>query len=150
VMTVTSKAGILRAKSYPCASARARAFTLVEVIAALAIASIALLGLLELHLTAVKLADTARTTALAVLVAQEKVAETTAGGWPPVGAKSGIAEMDGSQFTWRTDVTHADSLASCGLTRGALRQVCANVTWRDGTRPRTVQMTTYVADQRIP
>jgi len=140
----------LRAKSDPCVSAGTRAFTLVEVIAALAIVSIALLGLLELHLTAIKMTETARTTALAVLVAQEKVAETTAGGWPAVGAKSGAAEMDGLQFTWQTDVTSADSLASCGLARGALRQVCVNVTWRDGTRPRTVQMTTYLADQRIP
>jgi type II secretion system protein I len=127
-----------------------RAFTLVEVIAALAIVSIALLGLLELHLTSVKMTDTVRTTALAVLVAQEKVAETTAGGWPAVGAKSGVAEMDGSQFTWRTDVTNVDSLASCGLTRSALRQVCVNVTWRDGAGPRTVQLTTYLADHRIP
>jgi type II secretion system protein I len=149
-MTATSKAGILRAEARSCASAGLRAFTLVEVIAALAIVSIALLGLLELHLTSVKMTDTVRTTALAVLVAQEKVAETTAGGWPAVGAKSGVAEMDGSQFTWRTDVTNVDSLASCGLTRSALRQVCVNVTWRDGAGPRTVQLTTYLADHRIP
>ena len=61
-------------------------FTLIEVIAALAIVSIALLGLLELHLTSIKMTDTARTTALAILVAQEKAAETAAGGWPAVGA----------------------------------------------------------------
>ena len=94
--------------------------------------------------------DTARTTALAVLVAQAKLAEATAGGWPAAGANSGVAEMDGSQFAWRTDVTNVDSLASCGLARSALRQVCVDVTWRDGTRPRTVQMTTYLADQKIP
>jgi general secretion pathway protein I len=131
-------------------SSIAKGFTLIEVVAALAVVSIALLGLLELHLTSVKMADTARTTALAILVAQEEAAETGAGGWPAVGAKTGVTEMDGSQFNWRTEVTNADSLTSCGLARSALRQVSVNVTWRDGAGPRTVQMTTYLADHRIP
>lgn len=148
--TVISKAGISRAEDRPCAFGRSRAFTLIEVIAALAVVSIALLGLLQLHLTSVGITDTARTTALAVLVAQEKAAETVGGGWPAVGAKSGTAQMDGSQFNWRTEVTNLDALASCGLGRNALRQLCVNVTWRDGAGPRTVQMTTYLADRRIP
>jgi type II secretion system protein I len=129
---------------------RSNAFTLIEVVAALAIAATAILGLLQLHLTSIRMTDTARTTALAVLVAQEKAAETACDGWPAAGAKSGTAEMDGAQFNWRTEVTNADPLASCGLGRGSLRQVCVNVTWRDGAGPRTVQMTTYVADHRIP
>lgn len=148
--TATLKAGISRAEDRPCASGRSRAFTLIEVIAALAIVSISLLGLLELHLTSVRMTDTARTTALAVLVAQEKAVETAAGGWPAIGAKSGVVDMDGSQFNWRTEVTNLDSLASCGLARSALRQVCVNVTWRDGAGPRTVEMTTYLADHKIP
>ena len=148
--TATWKAGISRAEDRPRASAKPRAFTLVEVVAALAIVSIALLGLLQLHLTSVKIVDTAKTTALAVLVAQEKAAEATGGGWPPVGAKSGTAEMDGSQFNWRTEVSNLDSFASCGLGYSTLRQLSVNVTWRDGAGPKTVQMTTYLADHRIP
>ena len=58
--------------------------------------------------------------------------------------------MDGSSFNWRTEVTNADSLASCGPARSALRHVCVDVTSRDGAGPRTVQMTTYLADHRIP
>lgn len=147
--TATSKAGISRTEGRCCVIAGPGAFTLIEVIAALAIVSIALLGLLQLHLVSVAISDTARTTALAVLVAQEKAAEAACGGWPAVGAKSGTARMDGSEFNWRTDVTQLDSLASCGLGRSALRQLSVNVTWRDGARPRTVQMTTYLADHRI-
>ena len=94
--------------------------------------------------------DTARTMALAVLVAQEKATEAACDGWPAVGAKSGTVQMDGSQFNWRTEVTNVDPLASCGLGRGALRQLCINVAWRDGAGPRTVKMTTYLADRRIP
>jgi type II secretion system protein I len=122
---------------------------LVEVIAALAIVSIALLGLLQLHLMSVGITDTARTTALAVLVAQEEAAEAASGGWPAVGARSGATEMDGTQFNWRTEVTNFDMLTSCGLGRSDLRQLCVNVTWRDGAGPRTVQLTTCLADHRI-
>jgi type II secretion system protein I len=132
------------------AAGGSNAFTLIEVIAALAIVSIAVLGLLQFHLAGIRMADTARTTAMAILVAQEKAAETACGGWPTVGVKSGVTEMDGSQFNWRTEVTNLDSLQSCGLGRSALRQVCVDVMWRDGACPRTVQMTTYVADRRIP
>ncbi len=150
MMTATWKAGTSRAENRPRASSQPRAFTLVEVVAALAIVSIALLGLLQLHLTSIRTVDTARTTALAVLVAQEKAAEAASGGWPRVGEKSGTAEMDGSQFNWRTQVTNLDLSASLGLGHSALRQLCVDVTWRDGAGPRTVQMTTYLADHRIP
>lgn len=148
--TATSKAGISRAEDCPCAFGRSGAFTLIEVIAALAIVSIALLGLLQFHLMTVRITDTARTTALAILVAQEEAAEAASGGWPAVGAKSGTAEMDGSQFNWRTQVTNFDSLASCGLGHSALRQLSVSVTWHDGAGPRTVRTTTYLADHRIP
>ncbi|MBN1507624.1 MAG: type II secretion system minor pseudopilin GspI [Sedimentisphaerales bacterium] len=126
------------------------AFTLIEVIAALAIVSIAILSLLQFHLATVRMAGTTRTTAMAILVAQEKTAETSCNGWPALGVKSGVADMDGSQFNWRTEVTDPGSLASCGIGHNAVRQVCVNVTWRDGASPRAVQMTTYLADHRIP
>ncbi len=148
--TATWKAGISRAEDRPRASRTFRAFTIVEVIAALAIVSIALLGLLQLHLTSIRVTDTARTTALAVLVAQEKAAEAASGGWPALGAKSGTTEMDGSPFNWRTEVTNFDALASCGLGHSALRQLSVRVAWHDGLGARTVETTTYLADHRIP
>ena len=59
---------------------RARAFTLIEVLVALAIASIGLLGLMRLHLIGLNTAQAAAAQAAAVSVAQEKNAETCAGG----------------------------------------------------------------------
>lgn len=150
VTTATSRAGISRAERRPGGLRRGEAFTLIEVVIALAIVSIALLGLLELQLNCLTVSESARTSAMAVLIAQEKAAEIAADGWPALGAKSGATEMDGSQFSWRTEVSAVDAVASCGPVRGALRQVAVNVTWRDGGGPRTMQMTTYVADRRIP
>jgi len=162
-MTATSRAGISRPDNLGCAwradrvhpvkaaaAGGSNAFTLIEVIVALAIVSIAVLGLLQFHLANIRMADTARTMAMAILVAQEKATETSCNGWPTVGVKSGTEEMDGSQFNWRTEVTNLDSLQSCGVGQSALRQVCVYVMWRDGVCPRTVQMTTYLADHRIP
>jgi general secretion pathway protein I len=145
-MMPTSRAGTSRVE----APARGGAFTLIEVLAALAIVSIALLGLLQLHLVSLRMADTAQTTALAVLLAQEKIAEATACGPAAVGAASGTTEIDGSRFTWRTEVSNVDSLASYGLAGNRLRQLRVDVVWRDGARPGSVQMTTYLADSKIP
>jgi len=128
--------------------ARCDAFTLIEVIAALAIVSIGLLGLLHLHLVSIRMSDTAQTMAMAILLAQEKIAESSCGGPVSAGTESGTTEANGSRFTWRTEVTNADSLASYGL-RSGLQQLRVDVVWREGSGARSVQMTTYVADNRL-
>lgn len=138
-MMPTSKAGI----------SKAEAFTLIEVLVALAIVSIALVGLLQLHLVSVRMADTAQATTLAVLLAQEKIAEIVSTGSPAIGTRTGAVEREGSKFQWRATVTSAGSLQSCGLGRDAPQQLCVDVTWRDGMRPRCVQMTTLISDTRI-
>ena len=138
-MMPTSKAGISRSEG----------FTLLEVIAALAIVSVALLGLLQLHLVSMQIADTAQTTTLAVLLAQEKIAEAAARGAAAPGTQSGVEERDGSQFQWRTEVTNADTPQSCGLRRNGLQRLCVDVQWLQGTRPRNIRMTTFIADTRI-
>jgi type II secretion system protein I len=145
-MMPTLKAGTSRVET----PGGRHAFTLIEVLAALAVVSIGLLGLLQLHVVSVQMAGTAQTTALAMLLAQEKMAEATACGPASITAGSGETEIDGLPFSWRTEVTSADSLASYGLAGNGLRQLCVVVAWRDGARPTSVRMTTYVADSRIP
>jgi general secretion pathway protein I len=125
-------------------------FTLIEVIAALAIVSIGLLGLLRLHLMNLRAAGAAETTAAAVFLAQEKMAEATLAGWPALGARSGTAQANGSEFTWHTQVTNLDALASHGVARNGLRQLNVDVAWRQGAGSKSLRMTTYVADTRIP
>jgi len=121
---------------------------LIEVIAALAIVSIALLGLLHLHLVGIRMSDTAQTMAMAVLLAQEKIAEASCSAPVPPGTKSGIAEVNGSRLTWRTEVTNVDSLQPYGLHSG-LQQLRVDVVWREDSGARSVHMTTYVADTRL-
>jgi len=129
---------------------RTRAFTLVEVVAALAVVSIALLSLLRLHLLSIRMADRAEAGMQAMHLAQEKIAERLAQGYPEPGAISGTVERNNLCFDWRTQVA---DLRLPSLSRGCLtglRTIRVDVTWGRGAGENHLQMSTYVADRRIP
>lgn len=128
---------------------RARAFTFVEVIVALAIASIALLSLLKLHLLSIRCVDKAQITTQAVLLANEKIAETLAAGYPDQGHKSGTVEKNGLTLRWRAEVVDMQlpELEQQRVT--GLRKVMVDVNWRRGKTGRQVQMSTCVADGKL-
>lgn len=130
-------------------TARARGFTFVEVLAALAVTSIALVGLLKLQLLSMATADAAGELTQAVFVAQERLAEATAGDYPGQGARSGTVERNGLKFTWKTEITDAAASDVRNLALTGLRQIRTTVTWQRGGDRKTTQLTTYVADGRI-
>ena len=125
------------------------AFTFIEVIAALAIVSISLLGLLELHLVSIGMADAAAMTAQAVFLAQGKIAETMALGYPQVGVDSGAAEYDRADFRWRTEVSDMQLPELAQAEVAGLRKVSVDVTWKQGIRRKHLQMSTCVADRKL-
>jgi general secretion pathway protein I len=126
-------------------------FTLLESIVALAVASIALLALLQLQLLSIRAAGKAEVTSRAVLLAREKLAEVLSTGYPPVGVQSGIMETDGGPFTWRIEVTEARSPLSYRRTTSydRLRRISVEVTGPPGPGDRQISMTTYVAENTI-
>ncbi|MEN6426512.1 MAG: type II secretion system protein [Phycisphaerales bacterium] len=132
-------------------SSRANAFTLIETVAALAVVSIALLGLLQLNLVSIRMADKAQTTTQAVLLAQEKMAEALGLGFPPLGTQSGVVETDGVRFTWRTEVADASmsQRQPLGVRLDRLRRLSVDVTCGEGSRGRPIRLTTCVAETKI-
>lgn len=128
---------------------RSKAFTFVEVLIALAVVSIALTGLLHMHLLSARTADTAQAMAQAVLLARAKMTEALCHESRQPGIHSGTTDINGSRFAWRTELTSVAAPQTRGLRRGALQQLNVNVTWRQGNGERRVQMTTYVADTTI-
>ncbi len=124
-------------------------FTFIEILVALAIAAIGLLGLLRLHLLSTAAADTAQAMTQAVFVAQEKIAQASTGDFPQQRTDSGTVERNGQDFAWRTEITDVSSTETGNLKLTGLRQVRAIVTWHDGPNEKNVQMTTYVADGKI-
>jgi len=124
-------------------------FTFVEVIVALAIVSISLLALLRLHMISISMADTAQITSQAVFLADEKIAETLALGYPEVGTDSGTVEKSVLYLHWQTEVTHPQSpqLDEANIT--GLRKILVDVSWKQGVGRKHLQMSTYVADRKL-
>jgi general secretion pathway protein I len=139
---------------------RPRAFTLIESVVALAVASIALLALLRLQLVGMSTADKAQGLTQAVLMAQGKMAEALSGGYPSVGTTSGTVETDGDQFSWQMEVTDArapQAVTADGATqsylpssgRQGLRKLSVEVTWQKGPGDKHVSLTTYLAENGL-
>ena len=129
---------------------RMRAFTFVEVVVALAIVSISLLALLRLHLISVTMVDKAQITSQAVLLANEKIAETVAAGYPKEGTNSGTMEQNGLTLNWQTEVTdlRLPQLDKVHIT--GLRKILVDITWKQGVSRKQLQTSTYVADRKLP
>ena len=127
-----------------------KAFTLVEVIVALVIVSISLLGLIRLHLISISMADAAEITSQAVLLAEEKIEETLALGYPAEGITSGTVEKNAYNLHWQTEVEDLQSpqLAEADIT--GLRKICVEIGFKQGSGSKSLQMSTYVADRRLP
>jgi len=128
--------------------AKAGAFTLVESVLALAVASIALVALLGLHLAALKTAETAENLAQAVLLAQAKLEEKLAVDYPQVGTESGRIEQNGLQLDWKTRVKPLSVPALDRAGVGRLREVSTEVGWKQGNARRYVRLTTWIADRK--
>lgn len=131
------------------AKASTRAFTFVEVIMALAIVSISLLGLIRLNLININMVDIAQTNSQATLLAQQKIAEILAGGYPNRGTDYGTVKKNTLRFDWQTEVTPLRSPQLDQAQIYGLRKVSANVSWKQGTSRKHLQMSTYVADRKL-
>jgi type II secretion system protein I len=127
-----------------------RAFTFVEVVVALSIVSISLLTLLRLHIISISMVDKAQITTQAVLLANEKIAETVAAGYPKEGTNSGTTEQNGLTLNWQTEVKdlRLPQLDKEQIT--GLRKILVDITWKQGRSRKQLQTSTYVADRKLP
>ena len=130
-----------------------RAFTLLEVVIALAITSISLLALLKLHVVSSALADTAELTSQAVLIGDGKIAETLAEGYPNLGVTTGIVEHSNISFPWRREVTEAHPAQfgnfNPNLLKTEIRKISVNIKWKTGLGYKYFDLSTYIADRTL-
>ena len=127
-----------------------RAFTFVEVIAALTIVSIALVALLKLNIISINTTDVAGTICEATLLAEEKMAEALTDGYPKLGTESGTVEKNALPLYWNRQVTDIPQTALGRADISRIRQVSVDVSWVKGSGRRNIQMSTYVADRKLP
>jgi len=119
------------------------AFTFIETAVALAIVSICLLTLLALHTTSINLADAAHQNTEAALLAEQKLAEILALGYPQPGTDSG-AEQTG--FKWRTEIADVEPPVLQTDIAG-LRKITVDVAWERGNAIKNLRISSYIADR---
>jgi general secretion pathway protein I len=112
--------------------------TLLEVMVAIAIASIALVSFITLVITSMNLEDHARKVTDATLAADDKLKEVERTGFPDVGKTDGlIDEQDPDGFSYVMVVTETSI--------DQVRQIDIEVFWEN--KKRSVTLTTFIAKQ---
>lgn len=122
-------------------------FTFIEVLIALAVVSIALLAMLRFCLLSIKIADKAQITSQAVFLAEEKISQTLAVGYPKKGTDSGTVQNEGVLFDWQVEVADAHLPGLDKPHVEGLRKISVDVSWKQSTGRNHLQMSTYVADK---
>ncbi len=127
---------------------RARAgFTLLEVLIALAVLGIALVALLHCQIVSIMLSERAGQLTRATLLAETRLAERLAAGYPEPGLEEGTEPGEGAPMRWTVTVASPEpgGLPQEAPAGAELRSVQVEVTWRDGRGERRVALSTYVA-----
>jgi len=128
---------------------RSRGFTFIEVIVALSIVSIALVGLLQLHLVSLRMADASQVTSQAVMLAQEKIADQLAAGFPRPDTEVGTTRHNNVDFHWSTEVTDARLPTLNGVQLSDIRRISVDVRWKHGSGQKTVGLSTLTTDRKL-
>jgi len=91
--------------------------------------------------------DRAQTTTQALFLADEKIAEVVALGYPDIGTRSGTVQKDALCLHWRTEVTKMclPRLEIADIT--GLREVSVDVNWKQGAGRKHLRISTCIADR---
>jgi len=123
-----------------------RAFTLIEVLIALAITVIGLVPLLHLLTTSTLMADSAWNLSQATLIGNAKLAEVISQEDLKISTDKGSIESPekGIVFDWQLKVTEAFIEEFEETNIDDLWKVTVNVIWYEGRNQKQISLTTYV------
>lgn len=123
-----------------------RAFTLIEVLIALAITVIGLVPLLHLLTASILMTDSAWNLSQATMIGNARLAEVISRNDLKIGTDKGSIESREKQivFDWQLRVTEAfiEELEEANL--ADLRKVTVTVMWHEGQSQKQMSFTTYV------
>ncbi len=120
-----------------------RGFTLIEIIAALAIMGVALAGLLRLHLTSVAAADKAVGLVQATLLAEAKLNEFMGSSKESSQSLSGSEQVGSALYHWNA-VRREEHVAGWPL-RKPLHRIDIQVSWGQGRVRQQIELSTFRA-----
>ncbi|HSG05353.1 MAG TPA: prepilin-type N-terminal cleavage/methylation domain-containing protein, partial [Nitrospiria bacterium] len=116
-------------------------FTLIEVMVALAVLAVSFVVLIGLRNTDIAITQEVQHITRATLLAQKKIAELEAQGYPPLGIISGGFEDPDDLYTWTQTVN------TIGLIpEDFAREVKVEVNWKDGEQTRSIDLVTFMVD----
>ncbi len=118
-------------------STACKGFTLLEVMVALAVLSLALVVLFSQQATSLSRGNEARITTKAALLAQERMAGLLAEKRLSIGDEEGEVKESTPPFKWRQQVEE-------GSMEG-MKKLTIVVLWKEGEKEREVRFVTYVA-----
>lgn len=122
------------------------AFTLLEVLVALAITAIGLVPLLHLLITSISAMDSASYLSHATFIANEKLAEAEDKGYTRLGNESGVIENEDNNavYKWQVDVTEPQQSEIKELKLNGLKKINVCVLWNEGLTKKQVTMSTLI------
>ena len=121
------------------------AFTLLEVMAALAVSAIALTAFLNLQLGTIALCNKAEIIMQATQLAQSKIAETRARGFVPPETNSGIYKHQGQTLNWQVTVSDTPETRHTGI-----RNISVIISWNSGMGRRSLVMESTLINRALP
>jgi len=124
-----------------------RGFTLVEVMIAVAVVGIGMLGLLRLQVISIITTDHSRLLSRATTLAESKLAETLAAGCPQSGATHGRTDDD-PPLEWQVAVADDQPEAAPDIRLDGCRRITVIVEWNEGRSRRDVRLVTLAFDGR--
>jgi general secretion pathway protein I len=116
-----------------------KGFTLLEVMVALAILSIALVVLFSQQATSLSRGNEARIITKATLLAQEQMSGLLAEDRWRIGIEEGEVKESIPPFKWRQQVEEGDI--------EGMKRITVVILWKEGEKEREVRFVTYVASQ---
>lgn len=120
-----------------------RGFSLIEIIAALAIMGIALAGLLRLHISSMAAADRAVALVQATLTAESKLNEILGAGKETFPSLSGTEQVGSIVYDWKAMVQEATP-ANWPL-RKPLQRIDIQVSWGQDHARQQIELSTFKA-----
>lgn len=121
-------------------------FTLLEILVALCVVLIALVPLIHLHVTSIRMMDSGSRMARATLLANDRLAEVLARDVPELGKSTGRVEDETGHtvYRWTSLVTEAAVPELETVRLAGIRQVHVEVAWQEGERDVAVSLDSLV------